>query len=224
MRVVIIEDQGFYLDLLTDALGSRGITVVGRATTEPEALRVIDETAPDLAVIDIRLSNARDDEGLQVAERVRVKYPDVALLVLSAYLEPAYAERLLTMERPPRAVGYLGKNRLGDLDELLRAFHTVTRGGLTIDPDIVSQLMSRRRAEDPVDRLTPHERRVLSLLAQGRSNLGIAQELNVKISTIERQLSTITDKLGLAQATDLDRRNVNLRVLAALAFLRGTRG
>ncbi|MGW6724704.1 response regulator transcription factor [Nocardia sp. NPDC055029] len=224
MRVVIVENQGFYLDLLTDALRGRGIEVAGRAANRSEALRVIDETAPDLAVCDIRLTDASDDEGLRVAELVRAQYPDVALLALSAHLEPAYAERLLIMDTVPRAVGYLGKERLGDLDELVQAFHRITRGEVVIDPYIISQLMARRRTDNPLDRLTHAERRVLALAAEGYSNLGIAQKLNSKISTVEHHLSTITDKLGLAQADEPTRRQVNIRVLATLAYLRGNHG
>jgi DNA-binding NarL/FixJ family response regulator len=222
VRVVIVENEALFLDLITDALRGRGIEVVGRAASQPEALHVIDSTAPDLAVLDIRLTRTSDDEGLRVAELVRARYPDVGLLALSAYLEPAYAERLLTMQEVPRAVGYLVKERVGNLDELVEAFARITRGEVVIDPYIISQLMSRRRVEDPLDRLSPHERRILALVAEGRSNLGIAQELKIKISTVERQLSSITDKLGIAQAADSDRRSVNVRVLAALTFLRSS--
>jgi DNA-binding NarL/FixJ family response regulator len=222
MRVVIVEDQGFYLDLLADALRGRGIDVVGRARDEAEALAVVDETAPDIAVVDIRLSPARDDDGLRVAEQVRQRYPEVGLLVLSAYLEPAYAQRLLTIEPVPRAIGYLGKEQLGNLDELVRAFTAVDRGEVVLDPSIIGRLMARHRTADPLDSLTPHERRILSLVAEGRSNRSIAQELNTKISTVERQFTVIAAKLGLTDATDLDRRSVNLRVLATLTYLRGT--
>lgn len=229
MRVVV-EDKGFYLDLLTDSLRGRGIEVVGRAGNPPEALRVIDDTAPDLAIVDISLSgasadNVHDVEGLLVAERVRADYPDVGLLMLSAYVEPAYAQRLLDMERPPRAVGYLGKEHLGNLDELINAFHRVVRGDIVIDSEITRQLMSRRRVEDPLGRLTPYQKRILDLVAQGYSNLGIAQLLSCKISNVEQHLSTIFDKLGLlSQASRRDRRHINLRVLATLTFLRRTDG
>ncbi len=220
MRAVIVEDQGFFLDLLTGALHGRGIEIIGRASTRPEALRIIDDTAPDLALLDIRLTKARDDEGLRIAELARAQYPDVGLLVLSSYLEPAYAERLLSMEEPPRAIGYLGKERLGDLDELVEALTRIARGEVVIDRYIISKLMSRRRVADPLERLTPHERRILALVAEGRSNVGIAQGLGTKISTVERQLSAIFDKLGLAEAAGRDRRGINLRVLATLTFLR----
>jgi DNA-binding NarL/FixJ family response regulator len=220
VRIVIVENQQFYLDLLTDALRARGIEVIGRATDRATALRVIDENAPDLAMLDIRLTDTTDEEGLHLAELVRARYPDVALLALSAYLEPAYAERLLTLEPLPRAVGYLGKEHLGNLDELVQAFHRVTRGEVVIDPHIISQLMTRRRIHNPLDRLTPSELRVLALLAEGYSNLGIAQRLHTKISTVEHHISTLTDKLGLAQTNHPDRPHLNIRVLAALTYLR----
>jgi len=227
MRVVIVEDQGFYLDLLTDGLRGRGVDVVGRADNPSEALHVIDKMAPDLAVLDISLSRTRinrvhDVEGLQVAELVRADYPDVGLLMLSAYVEPAYAQRLLAMEATPRAVGYLGKEHLGNLDELIDAFHRIVRGGTVIDSEIVNQLMSRHRVEDPLERLTPYQRRILRLVAEGHSNLGIAQRLGCKISNVEQHLSTIFDKLGLSQVANHDRRFMNLRVLATLTFLRST--
>ncbi|MGH3875301.1 MAG: response regulator [Pseudonocardiaceae bacterium] len=141
MRVVIVEDQGFYLDLLTDGLRGRGVDVVGRAGNSTEALHVIDDTAPDLAVLDISLSRggagrAHDVEGLRVAELVRADYPGVGLLMLSAHVEPAYAVRLL--EAAPRAMGYLGKERLGNLNEFIDAFHRVVRGEVVIDSEIIS--------------------------------------------------------------------------------------
>ncbi|MGH3899305.1 MAG: response regulator [Pseudonocardiaceae bacterium] len=224
MRVVIVEDQGFYLDLLADGLRGRGIDVVGRADNPTEALCVIDDTAPDLAVLDISLSRARgrvhDVQGLRIAELVRADYPDVGLLMLSAHVELAYAQRLLDMEDDPRAVGYLGKEHLGNLDELIDAFHRIVRGGTVIDSEIVNQLMSRHRVKNPLELLTPYQRRILGLVAEGYSNLGIAQHLGCKISNVEQHLSTIFDKLGLSQAAGHDRRRMNLRVLATLTFLR----
>jgi DNA-binding NarL/FixJ family response regulator len=219
MRIVIVEDEALLLDLLTDALRGRGIDVAGRARTREEALPLVDDTAPDLALLDIRLTKTKDTDGLQVAELVRERYPDVGLLMLSDYVEAAYAERLLSMEEVPRAIGYLGKERLGDLDELVEAFTRIIRGEVVIDPYIISKLMSRRRVADPLDELTPHERRILALMAEGRSNRGIAHELNTKISTVEKQLYTITRKLGLPESRGS---LYNPRVLATLTFLRST--
>ncbi|MBF6076612.1 response regulator transcription factor [Nocardia beijingensis] len=224
MKIVIVEDRGLFLDLLTDALRGRGIDVLAQASTRPEALPLIDEHAPDLALLDIRLTAFQDTDGLDIAELVRANYPDVGLLLLSDYLEAAYAERLLSIEEIPRAVGYLGKERLGNLDELIDAFTRIVRGEVVIDPYIISKLMSRHRVTDPLDKLTPHERRILALVAEGRSNRGIAQTLRTKISTVEKQLSAITSKLALPETTGLNRRGslYNQRVLAALTFLRST--
>jgi DNA-binding NarL/FixJ family response regulator len=220
VKAIIVEDQGFFLDLLTSALRDRGVEVTGRAASQPQALQIIDDTAPDIALIDIRLTPARDDDGLRIAELTRARYPELGILVLSSYLEPAYAERLLSMDQPPRAIGYLGKERLGDLDELVHALTRITRGEVVIDPYIIGKLMARHRISDPIDKLTPHERRILALVAEGHSNTGIAQSLHTKISTVERQLTSIFGKLGLTAAAD--RRSVNLRVLATLTYLRSS--
>lgn len=170
--------------------------------------------------VSVTVSIGRWPKHVEIAELVRTDYPDVGLLLLSAHLEPVYAERLLAMADTPRAVGYLGKEHLGNLDELVDAFHRIVRGEVVIDSHIISRLMSRRRVKDPLEQLTPHEKRVLALVAEGRSNLGIAQHLGCKISTVERHLSTITAKLSLPQQTHHDRRHINLRVLATLTFLR----
>ncbi|SDX94818.1 DNA-binding response regulator, NarL/FixJ family, contains REC and HTH domains [Amycolatopsis xylanica] len=219
MRIVIVENEGLLLDLLTDSLRGRGIDVVGRARTREEALPLVDETAPDLALLDIRLVDAKDTDGLAVAEEVRGRYPDVGLLMLSDYTEAAFAERLLSMEEVPRAIGYLGKERLGDLDELIEAFTRIIRGEVVIDAYIIGKLMSRRRVADPLELLTPHERRILGLMAEGRSNRGIAREMGTKISTVEGQVHNVTHKLGLPESRGS---LYNLRVLAALTFLRST--
>lgn len=220
MRVVIVEDQRLFLDALADALLSRSIEVTARATTLDEALRAVDETAPDAALLDIKLHPTLTDEGLRVAEEVRKRYPDVGLLVLSAYAEVAYAERLLGIEEHTRSVGYLLKERVGNVDELVESLHRVVAGEVVIDPYLIDRLMARRRRQDPLDALSPHERRILALVAEGRSNLGIAQHLGCQISTVEKHLAAITSKLGLLAIDGRQRREVNVRVLATLAFLR----
>jgi DNA-binding NarL/FixJ family response regulator len=222
MRVVIVEDQHLFLDALATALHSQHIDVVGRARTVDEALAVVDRTAPDVALLDIRLPPDFTDEGLRVAELLRHRYPQVGLLVLSSYAEVAYAERLVAVETDAHAVGYLLKERVGNLAELIDAINRVASGEVVIDPHVITRLMSRRRHRDPLAKLTPHERRVLALVAEGRSNLAIAQHTGSQISTVEKHLSTITAKLGLHQATAADRRNVNVRVLATLEFLRNS--
>lgn len=201
---------------------SRSIEVAARATSLEEALRAVNESAPDAALIDIRLPPDYTDEGLRIAEELRRRYPDVGLLILSGIAEVAYVERLLNLEEHSRSVGYLLKDRVGDVDELAAALNRVAAGEVVIDSTIIDRLMARRRRQDPLDALTPHERRVLSLVAEGRSNLSIAQYLNVKISTVEKHLSAITSKLGLLAINGRDRRDVNVRVLATLEFLRSS--
>ncbi|MEU5266454.1 response regulator transcription factor [Amycolatopsis sp. NPDC021455] len=220
MRVAIVEDEPLFLDALATSLAGQHVDVVGRARDADEALAVIDRTAPDVALLDIRLPPGFTDEGLRLAERVRATYPSVGLLVLSSYAEAAYAERLLGIEQGTGAVGYLLKERVGDVAELLDALHRVAAGDVVVDPYVITRLMSRRRRHDPLAALTAHERRVLSLVAEGRSNLGIAQETGCRITTVEKHLTAITGKLGLTQVAD--RRSVNVRVLATLEYLRNT--
>jgi len=220
VRVVIVEDERLLLNILADALTGRHVEVVGRARDQAEALQAINDHAPDVAILDIRLPPGQTDEGLQIAELLRRRYPDVGLLVLSHYAEVAYAERLLNIEENSHVIGYLLKERVGNLTELIDALQRVTAGEVVIDPYVIDRLMARRRAGDPLAKLTAHERRILALVAEGYSNLGIAQQLNCQISTVEKHLSVITDKLRLPSASDRSRRGVNVRVLAALAFLR----
>jgi DNA-binding NarL/FixJ family response regulator len=216
--VVIVEDGGLLLEVLATALAERGMDVAGRARDADEALRIIDEAAPDIALLDIRLPPNQSDEGIRLAEQVRERYPDVGLLVLSAYAEIAYAERLMRLRE---RVGYVLKERVGDLDELIDYMRRVCKGDIAVDTLIINRLMDRPRARDPLATLTPHERRILALVAEGRSNLGIAQHLGCQISTVEKHLSAVTTKLGLTAMDDTHRRGVNVRVLATLAFLRG---
>jgi DNA-binding NarL/FixJ family response regulator len=226
MRVVFVEDERLFLNAVAEAMLNRSIEVAARATNLEEALRAVNENAPDAALIDIRLPPDYTDEGLHIAEELRRRYPDVGLLILSGIAEVAYVERLLNLEEHSRSVGYLLKDRVGDVDELATALDRVVAGEVVIDSTIIDRLMARRRRQDPLDALSPHERRVLSLVAEGRSNLSIAQYLGVKISTVEKHLSAITSKLGLLAINGRDRRDVNVRVLATLEFLRssGTAG
>jgi DNA-binding NarL/FixJ family response regulator len=220
MKVIIVEDQRLFLNALADALDSRSIAVAARATTLEQALHAVDNTAPDAVLLDIRLPPTHTDEGLRVAEEIRNRYPDVGLLILSLYAEVSYAERLLNIEEHSRAIGYLLKERVGNVDELIESLKRVAAGEVVIDPYIIDRLMARQRRQDPLDALSPHERRVLSLVAEGRSNLSIAQHLNSQISTVEKHLSAITHKLGLTALGGRNRRDVNVRVLATLEFLR----
>jgi DNA-binding NarL/FixJ family response regulator len=220
VRVVIVEDHGLFREALTESLPGRGVEVVGTATDHGGAIAEIDRSAPDVVLLDIRLPPNFADEGLRVAEHVRARYPEVGLLLLSTHAEVAYAERLLNLQENSHGVGYLLKERVGQLSEIVDAVRRVAAGEVIIDPSLIDRLMARKRIIDPLETLTAYERRVLGLVAEGRSNLGIAQQLDVKISTVEKHLASITAKLGLSSLTNADRRGVNVRVLAVLTFLR----
>jgi len=217
MRAVVVEDEGLLLDVMVEALTGRGVDVVGRARDPDSAADVVAVTEPDIAILDIRLPPTFTDEGIQLAAHLRRRCPDVALLVLSSHAEVSYAERLLALDG---SLGYVLKERVGDLRQLLDLMARLVAGEVVIDPSIVDGLMTRRRLGDPLAVLTAHERRILGLVAEGRSNLGIAQQLGTRISTVEKHLSVITDKLGLPAAGDTTRPGVNVRVLAALTFLK----
>ena len=222
MRVVVVEDQPFLRDLVSTGLSMHGVTVVGQAGDAVSAERAVTTHAPDLLLLDIRLPPTFTDEGVRIAEAVRRRHPEVAVMVLSSYAEMTFAERLIGMERPARAVGYLLKDRVAELARLVDDMRRVSRGEVVIDPAVLDRLVARDRGNGPaLGRLTAHEQRILALVAEGRSNTGIAGELGCRVSTVERHLSVIIDKLGLPAAGDDIRPGVNVRVLATLAYLRG---
>jgi DNA-binding NarL/FixJ family response regulator len=175
-------------------------------------LRAVDELQPDVAIVDVRMPPSHTDEGLKAALVVRRQWPSVAVLVLSQYVEERYATELLS--RDTRGVGYLLKDRVADVEEFLDALRRVADGGTALDPEVVSQLLVRRRP-DPLDRLTPREWDVLRLMAEGRSNAGIAAALVVSGSAVEKHVNSILAKLDLPEA-DADHR----RVLAVLHLIR----
>jgi DNA-binding NarL/FixJ family response regulator len=218
MRVVIGEDQQVFARALAEALRARGVDVVGLARTLPDILRVVDETAPDVAILDIELPPDFTDEGIHAAEQIRSNRPEVGVLVLSQYGEVAYAERILSAGA--RAVGYLLKQRVDDIGTLVQAIGRIAAGELVLDPLIVERLLSRRRVHNPLDDLTPQERRVLVLMAEGYSDRGIADRLRCKPKTVERHVSAIVHKLQLPSVEEEHRSAVNVRVLAVLAYLR----
>jgi len=220
VNVIIVEDQSFLLDLMAKGLPLMGVDVVGQARDVPTAIDMIERMRPDVVILDMRLPPGQRDEGLSIAEAVRAQHPQIGILVLSAYGELAAAERLLSMEDESRAVGYVKKDQIGDLTRLTEALHRVAAGEVVIDSTIVDQLMKRRRTRDPLATLTPTERRVLALMAEGHSNAGIAEQLRQRVCNIEKYVSTITAKLGLPARDTPQRRSVNIRVLAVLTFLR----
>jgi DNA-binding NarL/FixJ family response regulator len=168
---------------------------------------------PDVAIVDIRMPPTHTDEGLRAAQQIRERWPDTGVLVLSAYVEPGYAIELIGDSA--EGVGYLLKDRVGDVEEFTAAVRRVSEGGSALDPAVVSELVGRRRRDDPLDALTPREREVLELMAEGRSNQAIAERLVVTERAVEKHVTSIFQKLRLT-ATPEDHR----RVLAVLAFLR----
>jgi DNA-binding NarL/FixJ family response regulator len=224
MRVVIVEDDLILLDAVARALPLLGVEVVGRAGDEPGALKVIAETLPDVAMLDIRLPPTKTDEGLRIAERVRALHPGVGLLVVSANSEVAFARRLLDVEADPAGVGYVLKDQVSDLAELADTLARVAAGGIVLDRGIVVRLAKRHRDPDPLPTLTPTERRVLELMAEGYSNAGIGEKLRLRLPNVEKYVSAVTGKLGLPSREDPKRRGLNVRVLAVLEFLRGGHG
>jgi DNA-binding NarL/FixJ family response regulator len=194
-------------------LADAGFEVVGQAGNADELMLKVRSYAPDVAVVDIRMPPTHTDEGLQAAQEIREKHPGVGVLVLSQYIEPAYAMELLADSA--EGVGYLLKDRVSDVHEFADAVRRVADGGSALDPTIVSQLVGRRRGDDPLGGLTAREREVLSLMAEGRSNQGIAERLVVTERAVEKHVTSIFSKLRLPAAT-ADHR----RVLAVLAYLR----
>jgi DNA-binding NarL/FixJ family response regulator len=212
VRVVIAEDLALLRDGLTRLLRDNGIEVVAAVGDGDALLREIEAQRPDLAVVDIRLPPEFRDEGLRAALEARRRVPGTAVLVVSQYVEQTYAEELLADRAG--GVGYLLKDRIMHVADFLEAVRRVADGGTALDPDVVAQLFSRRRQDGPLARLTPREREVLALMAEGRSNAGIAETLVLTVGAVEKHVQSIMSKLDLAQtATD------HRRVLAVLAYL-----
>ena len=214
MRVVIAEDSVLLREGVARILADSGFEVVGQAGTADELMLKVRSYSPDVAIVDIRMPPTHTDEGLQAAHEIREKHPGVGVLVLSQYIEPAYAMELLA--ESAEGVGYLLKDRISDVQEFSEAVRRVADGGSALDPQIVSQLVGRRRGDDPLGELTPREREVLGLMAEGRSNQGIAERLVVTERAVEKHVTSIFSKLKLPAAT-ADHR----RVLAVLAYLKG---
>jgi DNA-binding NarL/FixJ family response regulator len=213
VRVVIAENSVLLREGVVRLLEEAGFEVVGQAGTPGELLLRVRSYEPDVAVVDIRMPPTHTDEGLRAAKEIREKHPDVGVLVLSQYVEPSYAMELLADSA--EGVGYLLKDRVSDVAEFAAAVRRVGEGGSALDPAIVSQLVGRRRGSDPLEALTPRERDVLELMAEGRSNQGIAERLVVTERAVEKHVTSIFGKLRLPPAAEDHR-----RVLAVLAYLR----
>jgi DNA-binding NarL/FixJ family response regulator len=212
MRVVIAEDLVLLRDGLTRLLRDNEIEVVAAVSDGDALVREVIARRPDLAIVDIRLPPSFQDEGLRAALQARRRVPGMAVLVISQYVEHTYAQELLADGRG--GIGYLLKDRVMHVADFLEAVRRVAAGGTALDPDVVSQLFSRRREDGPLERLTPREREVLSLMAEGRSNAGIAESLVLTVGAVEKHVQSILSKLDLAQSTGDHR-----RVLAVLAYL-----
>jgi DNA-binding NarL/FixJ family response regulator len=213
MRVVIADDSVLLREGLARLLTEAGFEVVGQAGDGDELLAQVEDTHPDVAIVDIRMPPTHTDEGLRTARELRTRHPEIGVLVLSQYVRPSYALELL--EGGADGVGYLLKDRVTNLNDLAESVRRVGSGGSVLDPSVVSQLVHRRRSgDDPVAGLTDREREVLSLMAEGRSNRGIADRLFVTEHTVEKHIQNILAKLGIFESAEDHR-----RVLAVLTFL-----
>ena len=212
MRVVIAEDSLLLREGLAQLLERAGFDVVGQAGNADELLLKVRSYRPDVAVIDVRMPPTQTDEGARAAEQIRAEQPDVGILLLSQIIEATVALRLFS-ERP-EGFGYLLKDRVLEIDDFLDAVRRVGRGGSALDPQVVAQLLGRRRRDDPLGELTGREREVLELMAEGRSNQGIGKKLFLSPKTVETHIHRVFTKLGLEQAPQDHR-----RVLAVLAYL-----
>ncbi len=213
MRIVIADDAALVREGLARLLTETGFEISGQAADAAELLRLVHEHQPNVAIVDIRMPPTHSDEGLVAARQIRERHPNTAVLVLSQHLEPRYALRLI--EESPAQVGYLLKERIARIEDLSDALHRLANGECVIDEKVVQELLEGRRRHNPLAELSPRERQILELMAQGRSNQGICQTLWLSPKTIETHIRSLFLKLGLSDAP-MD----NRRVLAVLAYLR----
>ena len=211
VRVVLADDDVLLREGVASLLDRSGYEVVGQGASGPELLDLVREHEPDLAVVDIRMPPGHSTEGLEAARVIREELPETAILLLSAHVEVEHAMDLVAGgERS----GYLLKSRVTDIEQFLDAVERIVKGGSVVDPALVQELVAARRVEDPLDVLSPREREVLGLMAEGRSNAGIAHQLWVTEGTVEKHVHSILGKLRLPETGDDHR-----RVLAVLTFL-----
>jgi DNA-binding NarL/FixJ family response regulator len=212
VRVIVAEDSVLLREGVVRLLEEAEFEVVGQAGDGEELMRKARAHKPDIAIIDIRMPPTHTDEGLRAARAIREELPDTGVLVLSQYIEEGYALELLGDDAA--GVGYLLKDRVSDLERFADAIRRVAEGGSALDPEVVSQMLGRRRTENPLAELTPREREVLALMAEGRSNQAIAETLVITERAVEKHVTSIFAKLNLPPAAEDHR-----RVLAVLAFL-----
>jgi DNA-binding NarL/FixJ family response regulator len=213
VRVVLADDTMLLREGVARLLGEAGFDVVGQAGTAEELVAQVAAVTPDVAIVDLRMPPTHTDEGLRAALEIRAANPKVGVLVLSQHADVGLAMKLLA--DGAEGVGYMLKDRVADLEDFADAIRRVAAGGSALDPTIVSQLLSRRRAAGPLDDTTAREREVLELMAEGRSNQGIAERLEISERGVQKHVTSIFDKLGIPAGTDDHR-----RVLAVLTFLR----
>jgi len=211
LRVVLAEDDVLLRESLASLLQHSGFEVVGRAGDGPGLLEQVRQVAPDLVIADIRMPPTHTTEGLQAARVIRAEAPETGIVILSAYADVEHAMGLLASGR---AIGYLLKSRIADVEDFFDALERVARGGSVLDPAVVQELVTARRRQDPLAVLSPRERDVLALMAEGRSNAGIARRLWLTEGTVEKHVRAILIKLNLPEADDDHR-----RVLAVITFL-----
>jgi DNA-binding NarL/FixJ family response regulator len=212
MRVVIADDAVLVREGVAHLLAESGVEVVGEVGDANALLSSVRTERPDVAVVDIRMPPTHTDEGVRAARAIREQHPDTAVLVLSQHLEPEYALQLVE-ERPER-LGYLLKERVGRIGQLLGALERLVAGECVVDRAVVDELFAYRRREDPLEELTPREREILALMAEGRSNQGICRALWLSPKTVETHIRGAFNKLGIREAPEDNR-----RVLAVLAYL-----
>ena len=214
MRVMVADDAVLLREGVARLLAEAGFDVVGQCATAEDLVAQVERDPPDVAIVDIRMPPTQTDEGLRAALQIRAGHPAVGVLVLSQHADVGLAMRLLADSA--EGVGYLLKDRVADVEDFTDAIRRVGHGGSVLEPTIVSQLLGRRREHNPLDDLTEREREVLELMAEGRSNQGIADRLGVSERAVQKHVTTIFEKFGLSSCTGEDHR----RVLAVLAFLR----
>ena len=211
IRVALADDDVLLREGLASLLERSGFDVVGQSGDAPQLAALVRQKRPDLVIVDIRMPPGHSTEGLDAAREIRSEFPDTAILVLSAHVEVEHAMDLLASGQRS---GYLLKSRVVNVDDFTETLRRVVRGGSVVDPELVKELVSARRVSDPLDVLSSREREVLALMAEGRSNSGIARELWVTEGTVEKHVRSILMKLRLPETDDVHR-----RVLAVLAFL-----
>ena len=213
MRIILADDSTLLREALARALSEAGFEVAGQAGDVDELFALVHASPPDVVILDIRMPPTHTDEGIVAARKIRSSYPNVAVLVLSQYLETAYAIELLSEDTS--GIGYLLKDRVANLEELGDAIRRVAKGEAVIDSNVVSRLVSKHREHDPLNVLSQRERDVLSLMAEGRSNQAIAEQLFLSPKTVETYIRNIFQKLNFGEAIGDHR-----RVLAVLSYLR----